>query len=368
MTIEEYYESLPDEFKGYLATLSEERKTLIIERLYNIPIDIGNKIVDLFISKYNLRTSLVEKGFNMSEVPFTDYWEKVHAILANVEDEPLRITDNIATIICPDGIRYNPIEVYIPKPTLNEPSLSISGSGILTIGDAANGNFTSEYIVYLNNIEYERIEDTSINLNEMSITDTDIIGVVATSEFFNNSTMATISWDEQSAGTLGLVYGGVPYSGQSFFGWKGLGEVNKSEIRIASEVDGKTVVIVGTTTSSGPVTGNTDKMTIVLPDTITIIGNSAFINTSNKTIVFGANTSQIGTQALYMQYYYTNVLDFRNAKIVPSLTSGQWYGNNTSFAPRIIVPDALYEEWRTATNWSALPDGKIIKASDYEAQ
>lgn len=57
------------------------------------------------------------------------------------------------------------------------------------------------------------------------------------------------------------------------------------------------------------------------------------------------------------------VYDFRHNSHITSLTIISDFGH----APgcKIVVPDALYEDWKKATNWAALTDVVWVKASEY---
>ena len=57
------------------------------------------------------------------------------------------------------------------------------------------------------------------------------------------------------------------------------------------------------------------------------------------------------------------VYDFRQNSKITSLMSTSYVGH----APgcKIVVPDALYENWKKATNWAALTDVVWVKASEY---
>ena len=58
------------------------------------------------------------------------------------------------------------------------------------------------------------------------------------------------------------------------------------------------------------------------------------------------------------------LVDFRRATMIPTLDSGCF--NNIQSDCKIVVPDALYDDWITATNWSASNIvGHIVKASEY---
>lgn len=58
-------------------------------------------------------------------------------------------------------------------------------------------------------------------------------------------------------------------------------------------------------------------------------------------------------------------MDFRNATSVPPLPGTATFSNVSSTC-KIVVPDALYNTWIAATNWSnASIKAMITKLSDY---
>ena len=59
-----------------------------------------------------------------------------------------------------------------------------------------------------------------------------------------------------------------------------------------------------------------------------------------------------------MAYY-----DFRASKSVPTLSSTNAFKNIPSDC-KIVVPDALYDTWIAATNWSTYAS-YIVKASEF---
>lgn len=96
------------------------------------------------------------------------------------------------------------------------------------------------------------------------------------------------------------------------------------------------------------------------------ISNSAFNGcTSLETISCKGNVILIGASAFsncQNALYY----DFSNCTSVPSLSNTNAFTNIPSDC-KIIVPDALYDEWIAATNWSTYAS-YIIKKSDWDVQ
>lgn len=60
----------------------------------------------------------------------------------------------------------------------------------------------------------------------------------------------------------------------------------------------------------------------------------------------------------YMLYY-----DFRNHESVPTLKNTNAFSSIPSDC-KIVVPDALYDEWIAATNWSTYA-ANIVKSSEF---
>ena len=104
---------------------------------------------------------------------------------------------------------------------------------------------------------------------------------------------------------------------------------------------------------------------IVIPQGVTSIGNNVFYNCySLASIVIPQGITSIGTNLFYkctgMAFY-----DFTALNAVPSLAATSVFTSIPSDC-KIVVPDALYDEWIAATNWSSYAS-YIIKASEFNA-
>ena len=64
-------------------------------------------------------------------------------------------------------------------------------------------------------------------------------------------------------------------------------------------------------------------------------------------------------------FYYCGAVkyDFTKAEEIPTLASTSAFTGTPTYC-KIIVPDALYDAWKAATNWSTYAD-RIVKASEY---
>ena len=99
---------------------------------------------------------------------------------------------------------------------------------------------------------------------------------------------------------------------------------------------------------------------------------SAFQNCTSLKIVQLAKLSNAGTA---LQNALTNafngctsleLVDFSQATAVPTLANINAFGNTNS-TYKIVVPDALYETWIAASNWSNTAiKPHIVKASEYQ--
>lgn len=99
-----------------------------------------------------------------------------------------------------------------------------------------------------------------------------------------------------------------------------------------------------------------------MPNALEIINNSAFngcVSIFNLP-PFPSTLKTIGASAF--SYMTPRQFDFSACAQVPTLNNANAF-NYTS--GKIVVPDALYDEWIAATNWSTYAD-RIVKASEYQ--
>jgi hypothetical protein len=105
--------------------------------------------------------------------------------------------------------------------------------------------------------------------------------------------------------------------------------------------------------------------TIVLPENLTTINTGAFKGCEAlKKVVFKSKIQQINT-SVFVDTDALEVLDFAACVNIPKLANVNAFSGIPSTC-KIVVPDALYDSWIAATNWSTYAS-YIIKKSDYDA-
>ena len=103
---------------------------------------------------------------------------------------------------------------------------------------------------------------------------------------------------------------------------------------------------------------------IVIPNSVTSIEAGLFLECNSLiSVVIQGDVTSIGGSA-FGYCYGAAFYDFSNCKSVPS--SGSYSFSSIPSDGKIIVPDALYDEWIAATNWSIYASN-IIKKSDWDA-
>ena len=105
-------------------------------------------------------------------------------------------------------------------------------------------------------------------------------------------------------------------------------------------------------------------ITVNIPNGVQSIESYAFNNCySLKKIDIPASVTSIGASA-FSACYSLEYISFANHTSVPTLASTNAF--TSSATHKIIVPDELYDEWITTTNWSNTNIvSKIVKASEY---
>lgn len=114
----------------------------------------------------------------------------------------------------------------------------------------------------------------------------------------------------------------------------------------------KSITIPSSVTSIGGYAFSecTSLTSITIPSSVTSIGVRAFERCSSLTsITIPSSVTSIGSSAFYDCYSITKY-DFSHATAVPTLSNTNAFTGINGIC-KIIVPDALYDEWIAATNW-----------------
>jgi len=100
---------------------------------------------------------------------------------------------------------------------------------------------------------------------------------------------------------------------------------------------------------------------ITIPNGMTP-GNNIFANCSSLTEIIWRQRSSMPTYAFMKTDCVFERWDFTSFTAVPTLSSTNLFSNLPTYT-KIVVPDALYNDWIVATNWSQKAS-QIIKASE----
>lgn len=102
---------------------------------------------------------------------------------------------------------------------------------------------------------------------------------------------------------------------------------------------------------------------IIIPNSVNSLINVIFGSCYNlRSIVMSKNVTSL--PAIFRQCYNLLICDFSQLEFVPKLDGKFQLLNDLT---KIYVPDSLYDEWITATNWVTYAD-YIYKASEMEGQ
>lgn len=263
------------------------------------------------------------------------------------------------------------------KLTLFTPSISLNSKGTtLSITDQ-NGGFAESYDLYVNG-EFNRVlKSKSVTLaNYIEYEHGAELKVQAKSENFNPSEISNVVLWYIVSGTPGLAYS-ISSDG-TYARCTGIGDVDLEEVGYE--------IIIGDMYEGVPVTevdgysfgGDSDLESVVIPDSVTSIGDCAFDSCWNlynielgenvrtigyaafsnccdylNKIAFPSSVEEIGDEAFQTCYSLSRV-DFSNHTIIPTLGQDVFFDCDLDL--QIKVPADLIDEWKNATNWSEYAD------------
>ena len=108
---------------------------------------------------------------------------------------------------------------------------------------------------------------------------------------------------------------------------------------------------------------------LTIPRTVTTLNQYSFAQIKCGKIVFEGQVPTIPAYCFYQIGYTTGVpryYDFSNCTTIPTLSNVNAFNGINNNTSNIVVPDELYDQWITTTNWSnSNIKSKIVKKSDY---
>lgn len=137
---------------------------------------------------------------------------------------------------------------------------------------------------------------------------------------------------------------------------------------VLSRTSTSDIVEIDDSALKGAFSGNTNILNVGFQN-LTTVGEegmkSAFSGCTALKTVDLSKLSSVGTDGLDGTFSGCTALEivlFQSATAVPTITETTFSNTNETF--KVIVPDALYEDWVAADNWSNISE-QIVKVSDY---
>lgn len=251
---------------------------------------------------------------------------------------------------------------------------------------------------YKNQVQYLEITDNSYKRSDVKLANYGVINVAEFQKVMEKATGFSIGEDcETLSDVITALYEKVSYGEMNgefeyseklvdgaFYSWRvhGIGSVTNTDIIFPETYNGQAVTGI----DENAFQGNTTITSIVVPDCytwigfrcfdgctalesaelgdlITVIKESTFYGAELKRVKFGSGLTQIMSYAFYS--CPLELLDFREATVVPTLDDGTIFVGMADGC-KVVVPDALYDEWVVASKWSDLEKATYVKASEYK--
>lgn len=102
---------------------------------------------------------------------------------------------------------------------------------------------------------------------------------------------------------------------------------------------------------------------ITIPASVISMGATVFYNcTQLQKVIFEGQVPNLQNNIFY-NCTLIELFDFSNCTTIPTLANVNTLGHKTGC--KIVVPDALYDTWTTASVWSSVTNVVWVKASEY---
>ena len=167
---------------GYYA--SQVQKTMPYMVVGSTSYDAGQRYTyeDRLARYFSPRLSVKTAGYKNST---HDIFGNPALIFASdIVEGTLNITSEGET----DCTNYAKVNVVVPHPVLNAPTISLAGSVITIINPATNGNFVSSYTIYDGDTTVATVSGTTVDLSNYSLSSgTHTITAKANGQYFDSS-------------------------------------------------------------------------------------------------------------------------------------------------------------------------------------
>lgn len=250
---------------------------------------------------------------------------------------------------------------------------------------------------YKNQVQYLEVTDNSYKRSDVKLANYGVINVAEFQKVMEYATSISIGRDCETLSEVisalaekvsyGEMDGEFEYAENltdgevTSYSIKGIGSVTNTDLVFPETYNGKPVTMI----NGSAFKDNTTITSIVIPDSYTslamdtfrgctalesavigkgatTIGERLFYQAGLKSIKFNGTITKIGSYAFHSCDLV--LIDFSNATAVPTIIDGTVFVGLEEGC-RIIVPDALYDEWVAASMWVDLEEAVYVKASEY---
>lgn len=316
--------------------------------------------------------------------------------------EPITITEN-GTTTAPEGTAYSPVNVNVPNTYEAGDEGKVVSNGALVSQTSANINSNGTVDTTLNNQVVVSVPNSYVAADEGKVVSNGALVAQTSTTITENGTVDTTLNNQVtvnvSASANGVIWltqdnDGYPLTVETR-GLKELGAYAFFKNNTYGGVYSRTTSVVLndeiTSIAYAAFNNNNSIVSLVLPANLTTLADYSFYGISVQTleipsgvavipmaccascgnlreVIFKGNITNIGGNAFSA---CTNVLkyDFTHCTAIPTLVNENVFGGGSiNHDCQIVVPDSLYESWKTTGYWqNGNIVGHIVKESEYTA-